>query len=881
MNKNKHLDYFLKHRISILSFFLPVIILLVIFVARGIYPFGERSFLHIDMYHQYFPFLVEFYHKLKSGDSLFYSWSTGIGSNFLALYVYYLASPVNWLVALCPEKHLMEFITYWIVIKLGLSGLTFSYYLRKHFHSTSDGIILFSLFYSLSGYLAAYNWNVMWLDCVVLAPLIILGLEKLVMEGKYKLYCLTLALAILSNYYICIMICMYLVLYFIVLLISAPKKGRAILQFGFFSALAGGIAAVLVIPEISALMLTEFTGTTFPSKITTYFPILDVLARHFADVTVETGLDHWPNIYCGVAVFLFVPLYIGCKTIPLKDKVAKLLLLLFLMVSFSTNTLTFIWHGMNYPDSLPSRQSFLYILLLLTVCFEAFLHLKEFSNATLMRLFPCVIVFIVLCEKLVTDDAFSTETFFFSAAFLVVYGILIYMYKNDIFLTKYIILTTLLAVCLESGINTALTSIPTVSRTNYLADLDSYTALASDVQKEDASFYRIEKAKRTTQNDAMLTGFHSATLFSSTSNGLVNDFYGEYGMRTSKVFYCYDGATPLMSSLLSTKYFYSKEEMPEDSLYQLVGKEGAIYLYQYKYTLPLGYMVQLNQLQTASTTSSSDSNAEAATDSNTSSTSEDTETALNELFESAENAEEIVQDENTVAAIEKGMNPVEKQNLLASRLGMAQPVFSELSVTAEDTAASIHVLKDSHIYAYVNNKKVASVTAETESTTTQYKKLKNPYVLDLGWQTAGSVLTLKSDDENPPELDAYALNEESLQTLLSQLNHQTLQIDSYDSTHIKGTVEVEDPGYLVLSVAYEPGWTLLVDGKKSEINLFEDTFISVSLPKGTHSISLSYYPEGLTPGILISICSILLFGITILVSKLLSARADRSTLPQN
>ena len=42
------------------SFLIPTLIMLVIFVIQQIYPFGERSFLHIDMYHQYFPFLVEF-----------------------------------------------------------------------------------------------------------------------------------------------------------------------------------------------------------------------------------------------------------------------------------------------------------------------------------------------------------------------------------------------------------------------------------------------------------------------------------------------------------------------------------------------------------------------------------------------------------------------------------------------------------------------------------------------------------------------------------------------------------------------------------------------------------------------------------------------------
>ena len=86
--------------ISVLAFFVPAFIMLVLFIIRGIYPFGDRSFLFSDMYHQYMPFLSEFVHKIKAGEGLFYSYNVGIGSNFLALYVYYLASPFNWLVFL-------------------------------------------------------------------------------------------------------------------------------------------------------------------------------------------------------------------------------------------------------------------------------------------------------------------------------------------------------------------------------------------------------------------------------------------------------------------------------------------------------------------------------------------------------------------------------------------------------------------------------------------------------------------------------------------------------------------------------------------------------------------------------------------------------------
>ena len=169
-----------KNKLHIVSFGIPFITMLVLFAMNRIYPFGDRSFLNIDMYHQYFPFLTEFFHKFRGGESCFYSWNAGIGSNFIALYAYYLASPVNWLCILVPEAYLMEFMSYLVIVKIGLCGLTASIYLSRHFHTKHYAVAFFSLFYAMSGYMAAYNWNVMWLDCIVLAPLILLGLECLV-----------------------------------------------------------------------------------------------------------------------------------------------------------------------------------------------------------------------------------------------------------------------------------------------------------------------------------------------------------------------------------------------------------------------------------------------------------------------------------------------------------------------------------------------------------------------------------------------------------------------------------------------------------------------------------------------------------------------------
>ncbi len=200
-----------------------------------------------------------------------------------------------------------------VVFKIGLCGFTFSWLLTEKFHTKRPFCpVLFHIFMRCPASLPHITGtSCSRMDTLVLAPLIVLGLEKLVFEKKYSLYCITLGLCILSNYYLSIMVCIFLCLYFLVLVPNlfgsdGWKAFRARLlgaigRFALFSLLAGGLASVLLIPEIAALHATEFSEFNFPEKINWYFSFFDVIARHATGVSRETGLDHWPNIFCSSA----------------------------------------------------------------------------------------------------------------------------------------------------------------------------------------------------------------------------------------------------------------------------------------------------------------------------------------------------------------------------------------------------------------------------------------------------------------------------------------------------------------------------------------------------------------------------------------------------
>ncbi len=929
-------SYMNQNALYITAFLIPFLIMMVIFVVQKIYPFGERSFLHIDMYHQYFPFLTEFYHKLKSGDSLFYSWNTGLGNNFLALYAYYLASPFNWLCFLVPESYLMEFQSYMVVFKIGLCGWTSCYYFRHHLSTKSPLLLFFSTFYALSGFMAAYNWNVMWLDVIFLAPLVIHGLEQMVLntetrnrgqakapasysdlfcpEKKYRLYCITLAVSILSNFYMCIMLCIYLVLYFfLVLLPKTEHKSTACKNFAFFSLLAGGIAAILWIPEMMALGLSEFSGSSFPANAKSYFAIFDVLARHCMDVAVEIGLDHWPNIYCSVAVFVLVPLYIICKSIPSREKMGKLILLAFLLISFCSNTLTFLWHGFNYPNSLPCRQSYLYILLLLTICAESALHLQEFTKEELSTVFFGVVVFLVLCQKLVTDDAFTDRSFLLSAVFLCGYVFLINLCRNiekhsgfavsssqtDLYThtgkqayskagswihspkqhrsktgswipalkqrnSQILLFVFLLLFMLEAGLNTYYTSCPTVSRTDYLKDYDSYYKLVDRNATDPTAFSRFERDNKVTTNDGTLYSYPSASHFSSTVNGLVTAFYEKYGLRTSKVYYRFDGATPLTAALLNTPYTISKTNKQSDTLQQMVDWEGNLFLYKNNYTLPFGYVISGDEINLSKEVIYGEWEASLSEKPEDSEEYEPSLDELTELFVDSEYAKNLVLDDELSDL--RGENiPLENQNVLARELGATEDIFTPVETENSGSFSAITIPASGHYYAFSLNKKVTETTAEIRSpeddeiSKLKFKKMNNRYILDLGFRTAGDVITLTAKNNLDLNLVTYRLEEEPFRTLVDNLNNQPFEISSFSSTKMEGTVDVAEAGYMILSLPYDPGWHITVDGEPMEPQLFEGMFLSLPMTEGMHEITLTYMPQGFVVGTIISLLSLGIF----------------------
>ena len=302
-----------------MAFWLPLFCMLLIFLIKRIYPFGQESFLRTDLYHQYAPFLREFQAKLQSFAPMSYSFNLGLGVNFTSL----LASPLNFFVFFFPKGLVLEYISYLIVLKIALCGMTASIYFRRHFRKGGYFSAIFGIIYALSGYIAAYSWNVMWLDCLILFPLILLGLEELMERGRPLLYTVSLALSILCNYYISIMICLFLILYFVSLFFDEREKtvrelGRRVRDFALYSFLSGMMAAVLLLPAIFALRLTASVEKMHLRLRYALF-LFELFSEYFELCLAWLSLSEQPS--CKTKLYFYFPLAYRGSGVVFKSKI--------------------------------------------------------------------------------------------------------------------------------------------------------------------------------------------------------------------------------------------------------------------------------------------------------------------------------------------------------------------------------------------------------------------------------------------------------------------------------------------------------------------------------------------------------------------------------
>ncbi len=795
------------------AFLTPTLSYLIMFAMRGIYPFGDSTIFGSDLYHQYGPFLAEYRHKLLTGESLFYTWNMGMGMNFWTLLAYYLASPTNLLSVLVPQDMLVEFMTALIALKIGLCGLTMAWYLRRRCGTRDFGVALFGIFYAMSGYVTAYHWNVMWMDCIILFPLILWGLERLVYEKRPWAYCALLGLSIASNYYSSIMTCLFLILYAPVLLLLGPRQtarqlAAGMLRFAGYSLLAGGMCAVLLVPAWMGLQTSYAGQIQLPELLGYYFSPLQVLARHLANVRAEYQLEHWPNIYCGVWVLLLVPLYLGCRGIRRKERAVYGGLVLLLLFSFCFAAPDYLWHGLHFPNCFPAREAYLYVFLMLFMSYRAYTCLPRISCRRAAVICLGALAGVALARRFSVEPYFRERSYLLSGVYLLIYTSCFLIWKKTAGRGALKMVFAVVAVeALFTVTDNGMFDNPRESYTKYDKASEQMIAWLS----KENSFFRMKRTPPDKTNEGAWLHYPAVNAFSSTNYFPMYELLHRLGCESNPNYYSSNGATPLVDMLLGVGWELSASER-EETQWRALEQQEEVYLYRLETPFPPGFLVDRRLEQ--------------------------------------------------VLTQKRAEAPFALQNQIAAAFHAPSVLLMEGRAEGNSQEVSFVTEKEGEYYALVDNCDLERPTISfpermQEASERVCETWTYGCLMELGCCGEGERIVIRGEGgKTPLQVKWFRFDGSGLDTIRSQAVSAPWRVTERTPVRLSGTIDCPRTGTFAAMVPYDRGWRLWVDGQPQKTKQVLGAFVGTELPAGVHHIRMKYAPPGLMEGALISIVSL-------------------------
>ena len=842
-----------RNKLILAAFCLPVILMLLAFLVMGIYPAGENQIAVIDMYHQYVPFLGELQSKLQSGGSLFYTWNGAGGSNFWNLLAYYGASPLNLILVLFPKKFLMEGVTLILLLKIGLAGSTMAVYLRaivweKDKRSADISLVGFATLYALCSYVMAYYWCIMWMDAVALLPLCILGLHKILDGRSGVFYTVCLALVVFINYYMAIMVCIFILFYYPVLYfikVQGESAGHFFKTTGRavgYSLLGVLMSAVMLLPTWMSMQSTYYISADMPEKTELYNDLLDILNQMLpnAELTYREGL---PNLYCGMFVVILLVFYWISRTIPLREKLLNGAFLVFLIFSLNINKLDFIWHGFHFPNQLPYRYTFLICFLLIAMAYQVFQRVDEIRVNHLWILLAAGGGYYLLAQKILTEHIKDLDLFVYSGlAWLALYVAILLLYKKGrLPKNLLLILTVILLTCeMASNTCTSIDQVGTTQRSNYYANEADIAKLVKKTEGTDDRFGRTEMNDNYILNCPAMYHYKGISQFSSSLNANATALMEHIGVEGApdKNRFNYNQTDPVTNAMLNIRYLIGKNLPIDDSDFKQIAKSGNSRLYESIYPLSIGYM-------TADTIRTWNYEQE------------------NPFMVLDDYVRAVTQNKYTSVFTEIEPVDVSAANIELSSTGDGMWDSTLKNETKKSkTILTYQAQQAGKQYLFIEADDADAITVSQEKKDDKIE-IRNDCgsIVNLGEMDSGTEFTVtieyKEGKGGSVVSHVCTMDEAVWQDAYTMLSASMLDVTDYGDSCLKGTINVQEDGVFVTSVPYEAGWKLKVDGHTREINeLIGGAWISTSLSAGEHQIELSFRPPGLIAGLLITLASI-------------------------
>lgn len=897
-------------RLYFLVFAIPFLIMYVVYAFFKVHPFGENSVLVLDLNGQYVYYYEAFRDAFWGDGSFIYSFNRNLSGEMFGIFGYYLASPFMLVICLLPRTMMCGAIELMQLLKIGTAAVTFAFFIRRTFSAKNSTVVIFSTCYALMSYMVVELMDPMWLDGLIYLPLIIYGVSKLVDTGKLLNFIIPLALMFAAHFYIGYMVGIFTGIYFVAYLFLRNKKIRfsdivvSCLKFAVGTIIAIMCAMIVLLPVVKSLSLGKFEFSVADFSFRTQFELLEFFSKLFPMTYDTVNVDGLPMIFSGTLTVLMLPVYYVNKKIAWKEKALATLVCAAVIISMYIAPIDLFWHGMQAPNWLNYRYSFVLSFMLIFIAARTFDSSDGFSYKALGGSLVGIFAFLVFAEiqGLSYFTTYSSGTdemgepvnkaggILFSFLAVAVYFALVSGIKKagTNKLKSGLKIALCAVVCLEMGIvsfDTLQKIDDDVAYSNYTSYEDYMTEMrrvVDGVQDGDGGLHRMEKTFLRTVCDPMGMGYAGISHSSSTMNTPALTMLHALGYGYGGNYTVYNGSTYVNDMLFDIKYLLSKSDdifssfapvqiKNVPSLYQKTDEyevvdassdtmsKGTISVYKNPYASSYAYMADESVLNLS--------------------------LLSDNVFENQNNLLCAVTDKKEEYLVPLAFEEAGTENLAAESMSDGTTRYFH----AADEAAECHIdyvvtmNEDGPFYMYLptNYERKCNVwyydddefMEAAEQTGGEpamdfagsYFEGDDYRILSLGDYSKGDKIRIRITVITEAYWKApcfYTIDRDAFETAAQTIKENSLDVTEHTDRSLRGTVTAKAGQVLLTTIPYEDGWKIEVDGKPvSPKKAVDGALIAIEVPEGEHTISMTFMPDYFVFAILISVLGLLICAV--------------------
>ena len=834
--------FFRNYWTYLISFIIPLVIMFGVYLSQGIYWNSDTSPLLGDGFHQYVIFDLNLRNILHGSDSLFYTFTSGLGLNFYALSSYYLGSFLSPLVYFCDVSSMPDAVYLSTLLKFGLIGLSTFFSLSKIFKNIPALLRLaLSTSYALMSFTVSQLEIKTWLDVFILIPLILTGLHLLITEKKRILYFTSLSILFIQNYYFGYMTALFLVVwYFCQLSWDFKSRKYSFLDFFLTSLLAGLTSFIMTLPTLFDLR-THGEKLTAISKIKTETSwYLDLFAKQFIGAFDTTKYGSIPMIFVGLLPFILTIVFFTLKSIKFHVKLCYATLLIIIITSFYLEALDLFWQGMHAPNMFLHRYAWSFSTLLIYISAEV---LNRFKDIKLWNiLFSMTFLLFGYLATIYFKNHYSFLTklnILLTIEFLVVYLLLLLALIRKMISLKIFSILILIFTVSEVSFNASsqLNGITKewgfASRSTYDKDIPSMEAILEYTKQQPDTFTRTEKLQTQTGNDSMKFNYNGISQFSSVRNRSASTTLDKLGFKSSgtNLNLRYANNTIIADSLFGISYNIS-ETYPDKYGFHPSYQKDNLTLYKNQFALPIAFATQSLYKDVTFNDHTLDNQTQFLNQ--IAGLNEEYFYPINHHTDSGDNVVNLNGTDTEDATISYSIEVPDNSQVY---LSMTKLNFSN------DKKKQVDII--------VNGEK-KSFTTDNAFTFFNLGYAEHKQTFDIQIKFPGNA---QVSFESPT---FYRLDTKKYTEAIRKIKENPVEVSSYKNK-VTVNYKVKNETSIFFTIPYDRGWSAYQNGKKIQIQQAQTGFMKIDVPEGEGTITLSFIPKGFVAGASCSLIAIIVF----------------------